>query len=225
MNLEEARRNRPALPRGGHRRWRSTRTCGTTIRSRALQAPAGPRRCSASRCWPRSTCGRSRTGCRGRSGWAGSTLDHEHPPPRHASATGSATRSASSPAPGPTRGRRRFAHEDGIYLYILEYANGCPGAAAGTTSGPGRAGRGGADIGIRWRVEGTDGLARGTIGWPSYPERTPSTLDYTTTAAKRNGIRRDGTRCGFPTPSSGRWRNCSSRWKRSGSRPSAARIT
>jgi len=36
------------------------------------------------------------------------------------------------------------------------------------------------DIGIRWRVEGTDGLARGTIGWPSYPTRTPSTLDFTT---------------------------------------------
>src|SRR5207245_5697576 len=36
------------------------------------------------------------------------------------------------------------------------------------------------DIGIRWRVEGVDGLARGTIGWPSYPARTPSTLDFTT---------------------------------------------
>src|SRR5262249_32962857 len=35
-------------------------------------------------------------------------------------------------------------------------------------------------VGIRWRVEGTDGLARGTIGWPSYPARTPSTLDYST---------------------------------------------
>ena len=29
-------------------------------------------------------------------------------------------------------------------------------------------------------MEGTDGLARGTIGWPSYPARTPSTLDFTT---------------------------------------------
>ena len=27
---------------------------------------------------------------------------------------------------------------------------------------------------------GTEGLARGTIGWPSYPARTPSTLDFTT---------------------------------------------
>ena len=25
-----------------------------------------------------------------------------------------------------------------------------------------------------------DGLARGTIGWPDYPHRTPSTLDFTT---------------------------------------------
>ena len=25
-------------------------------------------------------------------------------------------------------------------------------------------------------------MARGTIGWPSYPARTPSTLDYTTVA-------------------------------------------
>ena len=25
-------------------------------------------------------------------------------------------------------------------------------------------------------------MARGSIGWPSYPARTPSTLDYTTTS-------------------------------------------
>src|SRR6185436_411634 len=36
------------------------------------------------------------------------------------------------------------------------------------------------DIAIRWRVEGIDGMARGTIGWPEYPKPTPSTLDYTT---------------------------------------------
>jgi predicted dehydrogenase len=29
-------------------------------------------------------------------------------------------------------------------------------------------------------VEGTDGLARGTIGWPAYPAKVPSTLDFTT---------------------------------------------
>ena len=46
-------------------------------------------------------------------------------------------------------------------------------------TGPAREGAAN-DIGIRWRVEGTDGLARGTIGWPAYPRRDPSTLDFTT---------------------------------------------
>ena len=32
---------------------------------------------------------------------------------------------------------------------------------------------------IKWRVEGTEGLAEGTIGWPEYPNRKPSTLTYT----------------------------------------------
>ncbi|MCU0876143.1 MAG: Gfo/Idh/MocA family oxidoreductase, partial [Pirellulaceae bacterium] len=32
-----------------------------------------------------------------------------------------------------------------------------------------------------WRVEGMEGMARGTIGWPDYPHPTPSTLDFTTT--------------------------------------------
>jgi predicted dehydrogenase len=36
------------------------------------------------------------------------------------------------------------------------------------------------EIGIRWRIEGTEGLAVGTIGWPGWPDRVPSTLDYST---------------------------------------------
>ena len=78
--------------------------------------------------------------------------------------------------------RTSFPHSDGINLYILEFANGCRASSWDDVwSGPVREGSGG-DIGIRWRVEGTDGLARGTIGWPRYPEHTPSTLDYTTRA-------------------------------------------
>ncbi|MBY0228285.1 MAG: gfo/Idh/MocA family oxidoreductase, partial [Gemmataceae bacterium] len=46
-------------------------------------------------------------------------------------------------------------------------------------SGPAKEGAAG-DIGIRWRVEGTEGLARGAIGWPGWPARSPSTLDYST---------------------------------------------
>ncbi|MEK7751932.1 MAG: gfo/Idh/MocA family oxidoreductase, partial [Acidobacteriota bacterium] len=38
-----------------------------------------------------------------------------------------------------------------------------------------------ADNYIKWRVEGTGGLAWGTIGWPSYPNATPSTIHFSTT--------------------------------------------
>ncbi len=33
---------------------------------------------------------------------------------------------------------------------------------------------------MRWRFEGTEGLALGEIGWPGWPARVPSTIDYTT---------------------------------------------
>lgn len=76
--------------------------------------------------------------------------------------------------------RTKFAHEDGICLYILEYANGLRAMSCDDVwAGPSREGSA-ADIGIKYRIEGTTGMARGTIGWPSYPERTPSTLEYTT---------------------------------------------
>ncbi len=74
---------------------------------------------------------------------------------------------------------KKFDHEDGIALYILEYSNGFRASAWDDVwAGPAREGAE-SDIYIRWRVEGTEGMARGTIGWPFYPEPTPSTLDYT----------------------------------------------
>ncbi len=76
--------------------------------------------------------------------------------------------------------RTTFDHTDGINLYILEYASGARASSWDDVwSGPAREGAG-ADIAIRWRFEGTDGLAQGTIGWPGWPQRVPSTLDYTT---------------------------------------------
>jgi predicted dehydrogenase len=78
------------------------------------------------------------------------------------------------------RTAQQFAHTDGICLYTLEYADGARAASWDDVwAGPAREGAA-ADISINWRVEGTDGMARGTIGWPTYPERTPSTIDYTT---------------------------------------------
>jgi predicted dehydrogenase len=90
---------------------------------------------------------------------------------------GTPDRVLASTRPDP---RTPFPHRDGINLYILEYDSGCRAASWDDVwTGPAREGSE-SDIYIRWRVEGTDGLARGTIGWPSYPARTPSTLDFTT---------------------------------------------
>lgn len=90
---------------------------------------------------------------------------------------GTPERVLASTRPDP---RTRFRHTDGINLYILEYDSGCRAAAWDDVwTGPAREGAE-SDIYIHWRVEGTEGLARGTIGWPSYPARTPSTLDFST---------------------------------------------
>jgi predicted dehydrogenase len=90
---------------------------------------------------------------------------------------GTPDRVLASTRPDP---RTRFLHQDGINLYILEYDRGWRAAAWDDVwTGPAREGAG-SDIGIHWRVEGTEGMARGTIGWPDYPARTPSTLDFTT---------------------------------------------
>ena len=76
--------------------------------------------------------------------------------------------------------RTKFPHRDGICLYILEYANGFRASAWDDVwTGPVREGSEG-DIYIKWRVEGTEGLAWGTIGWPYYPTPTPSTVRFTT---------------------------------------------
>ncbi len=84
-----------------------------------------------------------------------------------------------SVAPDP-RTAQKFAHRDGIALYILEFPGGARASSWDDVwTGPAREGSA-ADIGIRWRVEGTAGVARGTIGWPGYPDRVPSTIDYST---------------------------------------------
>lgn len=79
------------------------------------------------------------------------------------------------------RTTKKFDHEDGIALYILEYANGFRASSWDDVwTGPSREGAA-SDMYIKWRVEGTEGMAKGSIGWPFYPERVPSTIDFTTT--------------------------------------------
>jgi hypothetical protein len=97
---------------------------------------------------------------------------------------GDPVRVFASVRPDP-RTAKKFKHEDGICLYILEYADGFRAASWDDVwAGPAKEGAA-PDTYIRWRVEGLEGMARGTIGWPSYPKRTPSTLDYTTIRSAR----------------------------------------
>jgi predicted dehydrogenase len=76
--------------------------------------------------------------------------------------------------------RTKFPHRDGIVLYILEYASGLRASSWDDVwAGPAREGAA-PDTYIKWRVEGTDGLAQGTIGWPGYPNTVPSTIQFAT---------------------------------------------
>ncbi len=78
------------------------------------------------------------------------------------------------------RTTKKFPHQDGICLYILEYASGLRCSAWDDVwAGPALEGAA-ADNRILWRVEGTEGIAKGSVGWPRYPAREPSTLDFTT---------------------------------------------
>lgn len=74
--------------------------------------------------------------------------------------------------------RTTFAHEDGITVSTLRFPSGLLAVSMEDVwSGPREEGFEN-DIYIKWRVEGTDGLAQGTIGWPDYPSGSPSTLRY-----------------------------------------------
>jgi predicted dehydrogenase len=78
--------------------------------------------------------------------------------------------------------RTWFAHEDGICLYILEYANGMRASAWDDVWAGPRNDKDDFNPYIKWRVEGTGGVAEGTLGWPQYPNRNPSTLTFATSA-------------------------------------------
>ena len=66
-----------------------------------------------------------------------------------------------------------FTHQDGMAFYILEYENGLRAIGLDNCYTW-------ADHDIQWRVEGTEGVAKGTIGWPDYPAGSPSTIEWTT---------------------------------------------
>ena len=76
--------------------------------------------------------------------------------------------------------RTTFPHHDGIVTTTLQFASGLMALSLEDVwAGP--RGEGHADDQyIHWRVEGTEGVAKGTIGWP---HGQPSTLSYTSKQA------------------------------------------
>lgn len=75
--------------------------------------------------------------------------------------------------------RTTFEHADGITVSTLKFPSGLLAVSLEDVwSGPREEGFD-SDIYIKWRVEGTDGVAQGTIGWPT---GAASTLSY---ASKR----------------------------------------
>ncbi|MBE7183780.1 MAG: Gfo/Idh/MocA family oxidoreductase [Methylobacterium mesophilicum] len=74
--------------------------------------------------------------------------------------------------------RTAFAHSDGITVSTLRFANGALAVSLEDVwSGPRQEGYKD-DQHIRWRVDGTKGVAKGTIGWPT---GEASTLSYAST--------------------------------------------
>jgi predicted dehydrogenase len=63
-----------------------------------------------------------------------------------------------------------FPHEDGSAFYVLEYGEGLRAVGIDNCFTW-------VDPHINWRLEGTKGMATGTIGWPQSYD-APSTLDY-----------------------------------------------
>ena len=115
--------------------------------------------------------------------------------------------------------RTQFPHSDGIASYILEYAGGLRAIAIDDTwTGPGREGAP-ADIGIEWRIEGLDGLAKGNIGWCQDPY-TPRRRSPMQPRATLVSTHRLGTRAGSRTPSSAPWPSSSSHSRPAENRPS-----
>jgi predicted dehydrogenase len=117
---------------------------------------------------------------------------------------GTPDRVLASTRPDP---RTTFPHTDGINLYILEWDDGRRASGWDDVwAGPGEVIKSSGQqvvtsddvCRIKWRVEGTKGVAVGSIGWPKYPERAPSTLAYRTAAKPDEWVQSDWKEVWFP---------------------------
>jgi predicted dehydrogenase len=80
--------------------------------------------------------------------------------------------------------RTTFRHTDGITISTLKFGSGVLALSLEDVwSGPREEGFD-SDIWIKWRVEGTDGVAQGTIGWPTGQASTLTFASKATTGGK-----------------------------------------
>jgi len=80
--------------------------------------------------------------------------------------------------------RTKFGHTDGITASTIKFESGVMAVSLEDVwSGPREEGFD-SDIYIKWRVEGTDGVAQGTIGWPTGAASTLTYASKTTTGGK-----------------------------------------
>ena len=80
--------------------------------------------------------------------------------------------------------RTTFEHTDGITASTIKFESGVMALSLEDVwSGPREEGFD-SDIYIKWRVEGTDGVAQGTIGWPTGAASTLTYASKTTTGGK-----------------------------------------
>lgn len=79
---------------------------------------------------------------------------------------------------GRTDPRTEFAHTDGIVASTLKFGNGVLATSREDVWGGPRQDGYDSDFFISWRVEGTEGVACGTIGWPN---GEPSTISFAST--------------------------------------------
>ena len=94
--------------------------------------------------------------------------------------------------------RTSFAHADGICVSTIHFPGDVLAVSLEDTwASP--IGEGfESDIYIKWRVEGTEGLAQGTIGWPDYPDGSPSTLRYCAPSTEGKWVQPTWQTCWFP---------------------------
>ena len=93
--------------------------------------------------------------------------------------------------------RTKFDHIDGITQYTFQYPNGFMATSLDDVwAWPGEGAE--KDIYIKWRVEGLEGMACGTIGWPKYPELSPSTMQFTTKQYPDQWIKPQWNKVWFP---------------------------